>query len=87
MSANWTEVETRELLAIRAEAEIVRQLCGTVRDALVYDRIRNPRSSVVSRDRNASNANTSAFRRVPYTSHPTSRVFPEHTRVVCERAL
>nr|XP_055074660.1 NADPH oxidase activator-like [Misgurnus anguillicaudatus] len=40
MSANWSEIETRELLSIRAEAEIVRQINGTVRDALVYERIK-----------------------------------------------
>ncbi|XP_059417102.1 uncharacterized protein LOC132152352 [Carassius carassius] len=40
MCANWTQVETTRLLTIRAEAEIVRQLSGTVRDAVVYEQIK-----------------------------------------------
>lgn len=40
MCANWTQVETTELLNIRAEAEIIRQLSGTVRDAVVYEQIK-----------------------------------------------
>ncbi|XP_059381387.1 uncharacterized protein LOC132116519 [Carassius carassius] len=40
MCANWTAVENTELLTIRAEAEIVRQLSGTVRDAVVYEQIK-----------------------------------------------
>ncbi|KAJ8387362.1 hypothetical protein AAFF_G00157390 [Aldrovandia affinis] len=41
MSGNWTDSEIRELLSIRADHEINRQLCGTVRDAVVYDKITN----------------------------------------------
>ncbi len=41
MCANWTAAETTELLSIRAEAEIIRQLSGTVRDAVVYEQIKN----------------------------------------------
>ncbi|XP_052410131.1 uncharacterized protein LOC127956334 [Carassius gibelio] len=40
MCANWTYVETTELLTIRTEAEIIRQLSGTVRDAVVYEQIK-----------------------------------------------
>ncbi|XP_029922386.1 trichohyalin-like [Myripristis murdjan] len=39
MSSNWSDFEIRELLSIRAEPEIDLQLSGTVRDAVVYEKI------------------------------------------------
>ena len=39
MGANWNNHEIIELLSARAEDEIVRQISGTVRDAVVYDRM------------------------------------------------
>lgn len=39
MSGIWTESETKELLFIRADGDIQRQISGTVRDAAVYERI------------------------------------------------
>ncbi|MCI4392111.1 hypothetical protein PGIGA_G00142090 [Pangasianodon gigas] len=39
MAGNWKDSETKELLSIRSEEEIIRQLNGTVRDAVVYEKI------------------------------------------------
>lgn len=39
MTGNWKDSETKELLTIRSEEEIIRQLNGTVRDAVVYEKI------------------------------------------------
>lgn len=39
MSTNWRDDEIRELLSVRADAEIVRQIKGTARDSVVYDQI------------------------------------------------
>ncbi|KAM9361766.1 uncharacterized protein ABDE67_022821 [Symphorus nematophorus] len=39
MSANWRDHEIRQLLSIRADGEIVRQIHGTARDSIVYDQI------------------------------------------------
>lgn len=39
MTGNWKDCETKELLTIRSEEEIIRQLNGTVRDAVVYEKI------------------------------------------------
>lgn len=37
--ATWKDQEVRELLTIRADAEIVKQMQGTARDAVMYERI------------------------------------------------
>ncbi|XP_073324568.1 uncharacterized protein [Pagrus major] len=39
MSTNWRDDEIRELLSVRADAGIVRQIHGTARDSVVYDQI------------------------------------------------
>ncbi|XP_076605314.1 uncharacterized protein LOC143331991 isoform X1 [Chaetodon auriga] len=39
MSSNWRDDEIRELLSVRADADIVRQIKGTARDSVVYDQI------------------------------------------------
>lgn len=39
MTGNGKDVETNESLIIRSEDEIIRQLNGTVRDAVVYETI------------------------------------------------
>ncbi|KAK2836515.1 hypothetical protein Q7C36_014384 [Tachysurus vachellii] len=39
MAGNWKDSETKELLSIRSDEEIIRQLNGTVRDAVVYEKI------------------------------------------------
>ncbi|KAI1884567.1 hypothetical protein AGOR_G00227720 [Albula goreensis] len=39
--SNWRDDEIRELLSVRADAEIVRQIHGTARDSVVYDQITN----------------------------------------------
>ncbi|KAK7884622.1 hypothetical protein WMY93_027745 [Mugilogobius chulae] len=37
--SNWKDIETRELLSLRADECMVRQLHGTARDAVVYEQI------------------------------------------------
>ncbi|XP_063770788.1 uncharacterized protein LOC134906486 [Pseudophryne corroboree] len=37
--ATWTDQEVRELLSIRGEEEIMRQITGTVKDAVIYKNI------------------------------------------------
>ncbi|XP_064197195.1 uncharacterized protein LOC135257910 [Anguilla rostrata] len=39
--SNWRDDKIRELLSVRADAEIVRQIQGTERDSVVYDQITN----------------------------------------------
>ncbi|XP_035280170.1 uncharacterized protein LOC118230864 [Anguilla anguilla] len=39
--SNWRDNKIRELLSVRADAEIVRQIQGTARDSVVYDQITN----------------------------------------------
>lgn len=37
--AHWKDEEVKELLAIRGEEEITKQITGTVKDATVYTNI------------------------------------------------
>ncbi|KAG7487856.1 hypothetical protein MATL_G00027720 [Megalops atlanticus] len=39
--SNWRDDEIRELLSVRADPEIVKQIQGTARDSVVYDQITN----------------------------------------------
>lgn len=39
MATHWQDCEVRELLAIRGEEEIRRQISGTVRDTVIYGNI------------------------------------------------
>lgn len=36
MSGNWSDYETRELLTLRGEKDVLRQIRGTVRDSALY---------------------------------------------------
>lgn len=39
--SNWRDNDIQELLSVRTDAEIVREIQGTARDSVVYDQITN----------------------------------------------
>ena len=41
MAQHWQDKEVRELLLIRGEEEVQRQVTGTVRDTVIYNNIAN----------------------------------------------
>lgn len=70
-TSNWIDNEFRDLLSVRADAELVRQIQGTARDSVVYEEMTPQCDSHVlpsapSRERGVYGLNNKVLRLLSY---------------------